>query len=90
MPFDFMPDLPYAEPEVIAMSLKKPDTKIYLSPEEHAVLGAIADARGQLNSQLASSIVREWVISQAHAASVIAQVSERSGILRAVPVKRAD
>jgi len=65
------------------VSLEKKDTKVYLDPPEHQVLAALADSRGLTNSQLASEVVREFVMRSAHDASVIAGVAQRAGILRA-------
>lgn len=64
------------------MSLPLPDLHVYLPHEHHAVLKAMAEARGSNARQLDKELLMRAIEAEARSARVIAQACEEAGFAR--------
>jgi hypothetical protein len=64
------------------MALPQPDLHVYLPMEHHAVLKAMAQARGTNARQLAKELLMRAIEAEARTARVIAEACTEAGFTR--------
>lgn len=68
------------------MSLDRKDLRVYLSPEVHAALLALADVDRLEPAKLAEMVLEQYAVDRVHAATVIAGRVDVAGLTRIRPV----
>lgn len=68
------------------MSLDRKDLRVYLTPEVHQALLALADIDRLEPAKLAEQVLEQYVVDRVHAAMVIAQRVDVAGLARIRPV----
>lgn len=68
------------------MSLDRKDLRIYMPPDLHAAVLAMADADRMEPHELCEQVIQRYVVARAHAATVLAQHPAVAGLARIRPV----
>lgn len=63
------------------MGVPRPDVKFHLDPPDKAALKIFADHRGLTQGELAEQIVKGWLESHVHDASVLAAELTVAGVI---------
>jgi hypothetical protein len=72
------------------MSLPRKDLRVYLDPEVHAALLALAEVDGVEPAKLAEVVLQKYAIEHVQKCMLIAQRVDVAGLTRSRPVSRGD